>query len=49
VIVRNFNNKIKISNKLDPNLITGFSDAGSCFTVIISKRSNLTWRIQLSF
>jgi hypothetical protein len=34
---------------LDPNWITGFSDAESCFSIIISKRSNLSWRVSASF
>lgn len=34
---------------LNPNWITGFSDAEGCFTVIISKRSDLRWRIIVSF
>ena len=34
---------------LDPNWITGFSDAESCFSIIISKRTNLRWQVSASF
>jgi len=34
---------------LDPNWVTGFSDAESCFSIIISKRNNLSWRVSASF
>jgi len=38
------------NDKLDPNWITGFSDAEGCFTVIISKRKDtLNWRVSVSF
>ena len=33
--------KFNLEN-LDPNWITGFSDAESCFSIIISKRTNLS-------
>lgn len=34
---------------LSPNWVTGFTDAEGCFSVIISKRSNLRWRVIVSF
>lgn len=34
---------------LDPNWVTGFSDAESCFSIIISKRTNLSLRVSASF
>lgn len=40
--------KFNLEN-LDPNWITGFSDAESCFSIIISKRTNLSWRVSASF
>lgn len=40
---------INRDNSLDPNWVTGFTDAEGCFSVIISKRSNLNWRVQVSF
>jgi hypothetical protein len=49
MITKNFSNKTKIPNNLDPNWITGFTDAEGCFTVIISKRSTSNWRVQVSF
>jgi hypothetical protein len=49
-INRFFSTNNKISYKLDPNWITGFSDAECCFTVIISKRADtLKWRVSESF
>ena len=42
-------------NHLTPNWITGFTDAcravkvGGCFTVILTKKSTLKWRIIVSF
>jgi hypothetical protein len=30
------------SENLDPNWITGFSDAEACFSIIISRRTNLS-------
>jgi len=47
--IKNFSNTAKKPQKLNPNWITGFTDAEGCFTVIISKRSNLNWRVQVSF
>ena len=40
--------KLNLEN-LDPNWITGFSDAESCFSIIISKRTNYSWRVKASF
>jgi len=40
--------KLNLEN-LDPNWITGFSDAESCFSIIISKRTNSSWRVSASF
>lgn len=40
---------INRDNSLDPNWVTDFTDAEGCFSVIISKRSNLNWRVQVSF
>lgn len=37
------------SFKLDPNWITGFTDAEGCFTIIISKRPSGDWRVKASF
>ncbi len=37
------------SESLEPNWITGFSDAESCFSIIISKRTKLIWRVSVSF
>jgi hypothetical protein len=34
---------------LDPSWITGFTDAEGCFSVILTKRPNLKWRIMVSF
>jgi len=42
-------NSQKSKNKLDPYWITGFCDAEGCFTVIITKRSILNWRVIVSF
>ena len=36
-------------NNLSPNWVTGFTDAEGCFSVILSKRSALKWRIIVSF
>ena len=36
-------------NHLTPNWITGFTDAEGCFTVILTKKSTLKWRIIVSF
>ena len=38
----------KIFN-LSPNWLTGFTDAEGCFSVIVTQRSNLKWRIIVSF
>lgn len=40
---------VKLPNKLDPYWITGFSDAEGCFTVILSSRTNSSWRVKVSF
>jgi len=40
---------IKKNNSLDPYWITGFTDAEGCFSVIISQRSKLNWRVKVSF
>lgn len=37
------------SGKLNPYWVSGFSDAEGCFSVIISQRPNLSWRVQVSF
>lgn len=34
---------------LDPSWVTGFTDAEGCFSVILTKRPNLKWRIMVSF
>jgi hypothetical protein len=34
---------------LTPNWITGFTDAEGCFSVILTKRSTLKWRVIVSF
>lgn len=47
--VKNYSMCINRDNSLDPNWVTGFTDAEGCFSVIISKRSNLNWRVQVSF
>ena len=47
--VKNYSLCINRDNSLDPNWVTGFTDAEGCFSVIISKRSNLNWRVQVSF
>ena len=36
-------------NHLTPNWITGFTDAEGCFSVILTKRPTLKWRIIVSF
>lgn len=36
-------------SKLDPNWISGFTDAEGCFSVIISKKSAFKWRVTVSF
>jgi hypothetical protein len=46
---RFFSSNTKIFNKIDPNWITGFCDAEGCFSVIITRRSNLNWRSIVSF
>jgi hypothetical protein len=38
-----------VETKLNPYWVTGFVDAEGCFSVIISKRSNLQWRVIVSF
>ena len=44
------NNLLSNGNKnLNPSWVTGFTDAEGCFSVILSKRSNLKWRIMVSF
>lgn len=40
---------ISDKNNLNPNWITGFTDAEGCFTIIISKRNKTKWRISISF
>lgn len=40
---------IKIAINLSPWWITGFCDAEGCFSVIISRRSTLKWRVTVSF
>src|ERR1700761_3318430 len=42
-------NNSKIAQNLNPNWVTGFSDAEGCFTVIITKGSALKWRVIVSF
>lgn len=39
------------ANKINPDFLTGFSDAESCFTLVISKnpRHNLGWSVKLVF
>ena len=39
------------ANKINPDFVTGFSDAESCFTLVISKnpRHNLGWSVKLVF
>jgi hypothetical protein len=34
---------------LNPSWVTGFTDAEGCFSVILTKRPNLKWRIMVSF
>ena len=34
---------------LNPLWVTGFTDAEGCFSVILTKRPNLKWRIMVSF
>lgn len=41
-------NSYEITN-LNPSWVTGFVDAEWCFSVIFSQRSNLSWRIIVSF
>jgi hypothetical protein len=44
------NNLVSNENKnLNPSWVTGFTDAEGFFSVILSKRSNLKWRIMVSF
>lgn len=38
-----------ISDKIDPNWITGFVDAEGCFSVIIEKSGIEKWRVRTSF
>ena len=42
---------LPIETKLNPNWISGFSDAEGCFSIIISNRSKILkrWRVQASF
>lgn len=47
--VKKYSTSINKDNNLDPYWVTGFTDAEGCFSVIISKRSNLNWRVQASF
>lgn len=47
--VSKLSTSIKTPENLDPNWITGFTDAEGCFSVIISKRPNLNWRVMVSF
>lgn len=44
-----FSTKNNKKTQLDPNWITGFSDAEGCFSIIITKRSTLSWRVIVSF
>ena len=44
-----FSTKNSEETQLDPNWVTGFSDAEGCFSIIITKRSNLSWRVSVSF
>jgi hypothetical protein len=46
---KNLKDQIKPLKTLPSNWITGFCDAEGCFTVIITKRSNLSWRVIVSF
>jgi len=46
---RVFSSKASRVINLDPNWLTGFSDAEGCFSVIITKRPNKTWRVIVSF
>ena len=49
-IKQNYRNLSNISTtKLDPNWITGFTDAEGCFTVSLSKLFNKKWRAIVSF
>ena len=45
--IKDLNNPKDLNHESDlsPNWITGFSDAEGCFSVILSKRSPLKWRI----
>lgn len=45
----NTKHDLKEINNLSPHWITGFSDAEACFSVILTKRSTLKWRIMVSF
>lgn len=49
--IKDLNNPKDLNHESDlsPNWITGFSDAEGCFSVILSKRSPLKWRIVVSF
>ncbi len=47
--VKNYSTCVNKDNSLNPYWVTGFTDAEGCFSVIISKRSNLNWRVQVSF
>lgn len=47
-INREYSN-IKTSSQINPFWLTGFSDAEACFSVIITKRANLNWRVIVSF
>jgi hypothetical protein len=49
-VVRSTNNLISNQSvNLNPFWLTGFTDAEGCFSVILTKRSNLSWRVMVSF
>ena len=38
-------NKLNNTKFINPDWLTGFTDAEGCFTVVITQRSNLNWRV----
>ena len=48
VLKKNLSTNHNIS-KLDPNWVTGFTDAEGCFSVIIEISDTLKWRVRTSF